>query len=281
MALWEKYNEQITTYGTKIGAFLLVLVLGWWLANYAVRLVEKALQKSKIDLSIHGFLKSMASFFLKLMVLITAATLIGVPVTTFIAMLSAAGLAIGLALKDSLSNFAAGILLLVFRPFSVGDYIEAGSIQGTVLTIQLLHTSLNTPDNRRVMVPNNSLVTSHIINYSVEPFRRIDKVYSVAYGSDVEQVKEILLRLAVRMDGVLDEKGVIVGVSRQNAYSLDFDYKVWVKREDYLAVGYALNEMVLGEFSRHGIAIPYPKQELQVNLGGSVSDVSPSPGNKG
>lgn len=262
--MFEKMEELLIEYGLKLLVFLVVLFAGWNLAKYSVRLLEKNLKKSKIDVSIHGFLLTMASFLLKFVVLITSARILGVPITTFIAMLSAAGLAVGLALKDSLSNFAAGILLLATRPFSVGDFIESSSVSGTVLSIQILYTALNTADNKRVMVPNNHLATSHIINYSIEPYRRVDKIYSVAYGTDVKKVKEILMNIAIANEKILEDRGVMLGVSKHNEYSVDFDLKVWVKREDYFEVSYGLNETVIQVFEEQSIKIPYPLREIRI-----------------
>jgi len=262
--LFEKMEELLIEYGLKLLVFLVVLFVGWNLAKYFVRLLERNLKKSKIDVSIHGFLLTMVSFLLKLVVLITGATILDVPMTSFIAMLSAAGLAVGLALKDSLSNFAAGILLLVTRPFSVGDFIESSNVSGTVLSIEILYTALNTADNKRVMVPNNHLATSHIINYSIEPYRRIDKIYSVAYGTDVKKIKEILMNIVVSNEKILEDRGVILGVSKHSESSVDFDLKVWVKREDYFEVSYGLNETVIQVFEEQGIRIPYPHREIMI-----------------
>ncbi|NCC79622.1 MAG: mechanosensitive ion channel [Clostridia bacterium] len=266
MDFFEKLNSMIGAYGFKILGFLVVLVIGWQLAKYVVRLLEKSLLKSKLDVSIHGFILTLSGFFLKLIVIITAATIIDVPMTTFIAMLSAAGLAVGLALKDSLSNFAAGILLLIFRPFGVGDYIQTSDVSGTVLSIEMLYTSMNTIDNKRVMVPNGHLATSHITNYSVEPYRRIDKVYSVAYGTDVLKVKEVLMGIVLKNEMILDERGVILGVINHGDSSVDFDLKVWVKREDYFTVLYMLNEDVIVEFEKNDIEIPYPTRDVTVTM---------------
>ena len=272
MDFFEKLNSMIGAYGFKILGFLVVLVIGWQLAKYVVRLLEKSLLKSKLDVSIHGFILTLSGFFLKLVVIITAATIIDVPMTTFIAMLSAAGLAVGLALKDSLSNFAAGILLLIFRPFGVGDYIQTSDVSGTVLSIEMLYTSMNTIDNKRVMVPNGHLATSHITNYSVEPYRRIDKVYSVAYGTDVLKVKEVLMGIVLKNEMILDERGVILGVINHGDSSVDFDLKVWVKREDYFTVLYMLNEDVIVEFEKNDIEIPYPTRDVTVTMNKTDSE---------
>lgn len=272
MGFFEKNKGIILEYGLKLLSFLSVLLIGWWIANYIVRIIERALVKSRLDVSVHGFIMTIAGFFLKLVVLITAATIIDVPMTTFIAMLSAAGLAIGLALKDSLSNFAAGILLLIFRPFSVGDYIETSSFAGTVLSVQVLYTALNTIDNKRVMVPNGSLATSHIINYSIEPFRRIDKVYSAAYGSDILKVKEILMGIVLRNENIIEDRGVILGVSNHNDNSIDFDLKFWVKREDFLTVSYSVNEEVILEFEKNSIKIPFPTRDINLTLHKEINE---------
>ncbi len=266
MEFFEKYDGLILDYGFKVLGFLVVLIVGWQLAKYAVRLLEKSLMKSKLDVSVHGFILTLLGFILKLIVIITAATIIGVPITTFIAMLSAAGLAVALALKDSLSNFAAGILLLIVRPFGVGDYIQTSSVSGTVLSIEMLYTSMNTVDNKRVMVPNGHLATSHITNYSIEPYRRIDMVYSVAYGSDVLKVKEVLMGIVLKNEMILEDHGVILGVKSHGESSIDFDLKVWVKREDYFTVSYAMNESVIMEFKENGIEIPYPTRDVTVTM---------------
>ncbi|MFH5836328.1 mechanosensitive ion channel family protein [Proteiniclasticum sp. C24MP] len=272
MDFFEKFNEIILAYRFKVLGFLVVLIIGWQLAKYVVRLLEKSLMKSKLDVSVHGFILTLSGFFLKLIVIITAATIIDVPMTTFIAMLSAAGLAVGLALKDSLSNFAAGILLLIFRPFGVGDYIQTSDVSGTVLSIQMLYTAMNTIDNKRVMVPNGHLATSHITNYSIEPYRRIDKVYSVAYGTNVLKVKEVLMGIVLKNEMILDERGVILGVINHGDSSIDFDLKVWVKREDYFTVLYALNEDVITEFEKNDIEIPYPTRDVMVTMNKTDSD---------
>lgn len=272
MDFLEKFNEIIIAYRFKVLGFLVVLIIGWQLAKYVVRLLEKSLMKSKLDVSVHGFILTLSGFFLKLIVIITAATIIDVPMMTFIAMLSAAGLAIGLALKDSLSNFAAGILLLIFRPFGVGDFIQTSDVSGTVLSIQMLYTAMNTIDNKRVMVPNGHLATSHITNYSIEPYRRIDKVYSVPYGTDVLRVKEVLMGIVLKNEMILDERGVILGVINHGDSSIDFDLKVWVKREDYFTVLYALNEDVITEFEKNDIEIPYPTRDVMVTMNKTDSD---------
>lgn len=264
--MFERIEGLLVDYGFKLLGFLVVLIIGWSVAKYLVNLIEKNLKKSKLDISIHGFVLTMSGFLFKLVVIITAAGMLGVPMTTFIAMLSAAGLAIGLALKDSLSNFAAGILILTTRPFSVGDFIESSSVSGTVLSIQMLYTALNTLDNKRVMVPNNHLATSYIINYSIEPERRVDKVYSVAYGTNVQKVKEVLMNIVMDDETILTEKGIILGVSSHSDSSIDFDLKVWVKREHFFPTSYGLNEAVLMEFEKHGIEIPYPTRDLMVRL---------------
>ena len=266
MSFWERFIEVIIKYGFKILAFSLIMIIGWWLSKYAVKLIERALQKSKVDISIHAFIKSMAGFFFKLLVVITAADALGIKMTTFIAMLSAAGLAVGLALKDSLSNFAAGMLLLVFRPFSVGDYISTSTVEGTVLNIQILYTAMDTVDNKRVMVPNGSIISSHITNYSINEFRRIDRVYSVAYGSDVKKVKEVLMGIVLNDERILDERGIILGVSKHNESSIDFDLKVWVNRVDYFNVLYMINESVLEKFDENHLEIPYPTRDVMVKM---------------
>ena len=256
MGFWDKFNEVIVKYGFKALAFFLIMIIGWWLTKYAVKLIDRGLKKSKVDLSIHGFIKSTASIFFKLLVVITAAGALGVPITTFVAMLSAVGLAVGLALRDSLSNFAAGMLLLVFRPFSVGDYISTNTVEGIVRSIQILYTAMDTVDNKRVMIPNGAIIRTHIINYSINEFRRIEGLYSVAYGSDIKKVKEILMGIVLDDERILEDRGIILGVSKHSEIKIDFDLKVWVNRADYLDVMYKLNESVLEKFKENDLVIP-------------------------
>ncbi len=251
-----RFGDLMFEYGLKLVVAILIITVGFAIVNIVVRGLDNALSKSKIDMSLHSFIKSLAGFFAKIIITIIAATILGIPVATFIAILSAAGLAIGLALKDSLSNFAGGILILIFRPFNVGDFIEADGSSGTVKDIQLLYTVLNTTDNRQITIPNGELANGKIINYSVEPTRRLDLVFSASYEDDVEKVKETLTMLINKHPLISKDPEPVIRPVAYNDSSIDYTVKVWCKREDYWSIHYDLHEQVKVAFDKAGITIP-------------------------
>lgn len=252
-------------YGFKIVGALLVVIIGFAIVNMVIRSLDKTLTKGKIDMSLHSFIKSISSFTLKAIVVIVAASIIEIPPTTFIAVLSAAGLAIGLALRDSLANFAGGVLILIFRPFNVGDFIDIGGYSGTVKEIELLYTSLNTADNRRITIPNGELANGKITNYSVEPTRRLDLVFGVSYDDDIEKVKEILGRIVAAHPLTIKDPEPTIRVVAYQESAIDFTVKVWCKREDYWNIYYDLQEQVKINFDKENISIPFP--QIDINIG--------------
>lgn len=256
--------ELLMEYGLKLAIAILVVAVGFTIVNISVKIMDNTLSKSKIDKSIHSFVKSISNFFSKIIITIIAATILGIPPATFIAVLSAAGLAIGLALKDSLSNFAGGILILIFRPFNVGDFIDMGGSSGTVKDIQLFYTALNTTDNRRITIPNGELANGKIINYSVEATRRLDLVFSVSYEDDIHRVKETLTKIMMGHPLIFKDPEPVVRVVAYQDSCVDFTVKVWCNREDYWTIYYDLHEQVKVEFDKEGITIPFP--QTVVNL---------------
>ena len=256
--------EILIEYGFKLVGAILALVIGFAIVNVVVGMLDNILTKSKIDISLHSFIKSVSSFVLKVMVAIIAATIIGIPPTTFIAVLSAAGLAIGLALKDSLSNFAGGILILTFRPFNVGDFIDIGGYSGTVKEIQILYTVLNTTDNRRITIPNGELANGKIINYSVEDTRRVDLVFGVSYDDDIQKVKEVLTRIVMSHPLTFKDPEPLIRPMAYNDSSIDFTVRVWCQSSDYWAIYYDLHEQVKTAFDQEGITIPFPTTDINV-----------------
>lgn len=259
---FEKFENTLISFGAQIIIAILILVIGFWLVRYVIKIVDRALTKSSIDISVHRFIKSGGSFFLKLLVVITALTVLGVPMTTFIAMISAAGLAIALSVKDSLSNFAAGIIILIFKPFGVGDFIESGDVNGTVLETQILYTILNSLDMKRIIIPNIDLVSSKIINYSANPLRGIRKTIPVSYESDIRKVKSLLLDIVNRNKYVLKDKEILIRLDSLEDSSLDFLIICWTKREDFFTANYEMNEEIVEAFEKANIEIPYNKQDI-------------------
>lgn len=262
--LKERLMDAAVLYGPRFIGTIIILIVGFWAVKGISHMLDNTLKKSKVDVSLYSFIKSVSSFVLKIIVLITAAALLGIPMTTFIAMLSAAGLAIGLALKDSLANFAGGILILTFRPFNVGDFIESQGYMGTVKEIQLLYTYLNTPDNRRVMIPNGELANAKIVNFSVEATRRIDLVFGVGYHDDIMKVKEILHSIIESHTLILKEPEPMIRVDKHGESSINFVVRVWCKRENYWDIYHDLQEQVKLVFDEEGITIPLPQRDVHV-----------------
>lgn len=261
--------QYLMQYGTKLLGALIVLAIGLWATGAIVRIVDNILKKSRIDISLHFFIKSFLGIGLKIVLFITAAAMLGIPMTTFIAVLSAAGLAVGLALKDNLSNLAGGILILAFRPFRVGDYIETQGYQGTVKEIQLLYTCLNTPDNKVITIPNGELSNSKIVNYSAEKMRRVDLVFKISYKDDLLKAKEILTKIVNEHPLILKEPEPLIRVVEHAANSINFAVRVWCENENYWPIYYDLHEQVKLVFDKEGISIPLPQMDVRVINNGS------------
>lgn len=256
--------ELILEYGPKLVIALLMVTIGFAVVNRVIRTFDKKLNRHKVDQSLHSFIKSVSSFMLKAIIVIIAASVMNIPPATFIAILSAAGLAIGLALRDSLANFAGGILILIFRPFDVGDFIDLEGSMGTVKEIQLLYTVLNTSDNRRITIPNSQLTNGRIINFSKEKTRRLDLVFGVSYEDDIQKVKDVLTKIISEHPLILRDPEPLIRAMTYGDSSIDFTVKVWCKREDYWSIYYDLHEQVKDGFDEAGITIPYPQRDVNM-----------------
>lgn len=243
---------------------LLVLIIGFYLIKLTTKLLSKSLKKSKIEPSVHSFLLSLLNISLKVSLLVSVASILGIPPTTFIAVLSAAGLAIGLALKDSLSNFASGLLILVFKQFKVGDYVETGAYMGTVKEIHLLYTVLNTFDNKRVIVPNQQITNAVLVNYTAEETRRVDITFGIGYDDDFRLAQGIILDIVNQHDLILEDPAPLVRMTGHGDSAILIISKVHVKKEDYWTVLYDLHEMVKEGFDQNNITIPYPQRDVHL-----------------
>jgi small conductance mechanosensitive channel len=198
--LWERFNDVIMTFGPRLIGAIITLIIGWWIIKIIQRSVRKSFVKREMDPSLRGFLNSMIGILLKTLLLISVVGMIGVQMTSFIAILGAVGLAVGLALSGTLQNFAGGVIILLFKPFKVGDYIEAQGHSGSVNEIQIFNTILKTPDNKTIIIPNGGLSTNSMINYSTEPRRRVDFVFGIGYGDDVDKARAVIQKL-IGMNG--------------------------------------------------------------------------------
>lgn len=260
----ESLEALVVSYGGKVLLALIVLFAGLKLIKHFVKLVIKALEKSKIEKSLHSFVTSMIRISMNVLLVITVASMLGVEMTTFVAIIGSAGLAVGLALQGSLSNFAGGVLILLLKPFKVGDFIEAAGHMGTVQEIQIFYTVLNTPDNKRIVIPNGNLSNSSAINYSANTTRRMDLTFGAGYEADVYKVKSILNRVAKEHKMVLQDPAPVVRLAEHGDSSVNYLLRLWCKTEDYWDIHYDIIETVKLEFDREGINIPYPQMDVHL-----------------
>jgi len=246
-----------------IGA-ILVLIIGFKLSKWIVRAIENSMNKYNKDATLNSFIKDLSRFSLKFAVVIFAANVLGIGIDTFLVILGAAGLAIGLALKDNLSNLASGVIILLFRSFNIGDFIEAGGYSGTVKEIQLMHTKLNTPDNKVVVIPNGALVNEKIINFSVEKTRRVDFKFSVGYGADIKKVKEILNSIVDNHPLVLKDPKPFIRLFESGEGAITFTVRVWGEAANYWTIYYDLQEEVRLKFDENNINLPFPQMGVHL-----------------
>ena len=249
---------------------LVLLWVGFRLVNYLTRMVRKIMQAREMDKSLQDFLGSLIGIMLKVLIIMSVMQMIGVAVTSFIAILGAAGLAIGMALQGTLQNFAGGVIILLLKPFKVGDFIEQGSISGTVTSIQIFNTVLSTPDNKVVIVPNSQLATNSLINYTKSEVRRVDVSVGIRYDESINKVRKLLLDLASAYPEVLKEPAVpVVHVTSMGESSVNLQLRLWAKTEDYWPLYFSLNQAVLDEFSKQDIKTPF--NQLSVRFEEAVS----------
>jgi small conductance mechanosensitive channel len=251
-------------YGPKLVASILTLVFGLWLANFLVSMIRRMLNKSKVDPSLQSFLSSLFGILFKVMVYITALGVLGVEMTSFVAILGAAGLAVGLALSGTLQNFAGGVMILFFKTLKVGDFIEAQGYSGTVKEIQIFVTVLTTPDNKTIIVPNGPLSTGTLINYSSQATRRVDWTFGIAYGDDVDKAFALLKELIEGDARVLKDPEPFMAVSALADSSVNLVVRVWVNAPDYWAVFFRMNEEVYKRFPGAGLNIPFPQRDVHL-----------------
>ncbi len=257
-------QELLIRYTVNITAALLTLIIGFMAVGMLTGGMNRVMKARKIDNTISDFVTSMLKYGLLAFVIIAALSRVGVQTASFVAIVGAAGLAVGLALQGSLSNFAAGVLLIGFRFFKAGDYVEAGGTAGTVQSVQIFTTILMTPDNRMIVVPNSKILNDNIINYSKEKTRRLDLVIGVSYSADLKLTKEVLTRIISEDVRVLKEPDCRIAVSELGASSVDFIVRPWVKAEDYWNLKFDLLEKIKNELDANGIGIPFPQMDVHL-----------------
>ena len=253
-----------TTWGIKLLGAIVVLVVALKIISAIKKFIKNSPKLDKVDPGVRSFLGSFVSIALYIMLVIVIAGMIGIPATSFITILASCGVAIGLALQGSLSNFAGGLMILIFKPFKVGDFIEVCGETGTVAEITVVYTVLLTTDNKRITIPNGTLTNSVIENYSAESLRRVDLTVNTGYSCDIEQVKAVVTKLAENHPLALAEPAPQVRVSAHSDSSLTYVVRVWCKTEDYWTVFFDLTEGIKKSFDENGIEIPYPQMDVHV-----------------
>jgi len=255
--------EKLVDFGMNAGkdilAAVLIYVVGRFIIRQISRLLADIFEKRKIEISVQTFLKNLVKILLNMVLAFAIISKLGVETTSFAALLASAGVAVGMALSGNLSNFAGGLIILVFKPFKVGDYIDGPGVSGTIKEIQIFHTILSTLDNRMIYVPNETLSGNAVTNYSKQEKRRVEWVFGVEYGEDIKRVRAVLQRIIDADSRVLDTPAPLIVLGALSASSVDITVRVWVKSADYWSVLYDINETVYATFNEEGIGFPFPQ----------------------
>lgn len=262
----DEFIEQVIIMGTEAGKSILlaavVAIVGYYIVRFINNLVARILERRNVEPTVQSFLKSFINITLLILLILTVVGTLGVNTTSLAALLASAGLAVGMALSGNLQNLAGGIILLLFKPYKVGDYIDAQGVSGTVKAIQIFHTVLTTPDNKELFIPNGALSSGNITNYSKNDLRRVDMVVSVEYGTDTEKVKQVTQELLRNDSRILKDPAPFVAVNELGDNGVFFTIRVWVNGSDYWNVFFDTNERIYNEFNKQGIGFPFPQIQI-------------------
>jgi small conductance mechanosensitive channel len=261
---WDQFTGFIYDYGPRVLGALLVLVLGLWIIRIITRAFGRMMMRKNTDLSLQGFLRSLVSILLKVLLFISVMGMVGIEATSFIAIIGAAGLAVGLALQGTLQNFAGGVIILLFKPYKVGDFIDGAGHMGTVTEIKIFTTILNTPDNKVIIIPNAQLSNASLTNYSTMEDRRVDFTFGIAYGDDFDKAKNVLLGIINADARIMKAPEPFIALSELADNSVNIVVRVWAKGADYWDVFFDMNEKVYKTFSKEGLNIPFPQMDVHL-----------------
>lgn len=268
MEYLETAKEFLLTRGVEVGLMILkaiiVLVIGLWIVRWLSRAFERVLDKRNVDASLKPFLTSLFHNILLVLLVLSVLATVGVQMTSFIAIVGAAGLAIGLALQGTLQNFAGGVIILTLKPFKVGDFIEGQGKSGVVREIGIFNTVMLSPDNKKIIIPNGGLSNDNIVNYSAEPIRRVDLTFGIGYDDDIKKAKDLLVELVKSDERILQDPPYSVTVAELADSSVNFNVRPWVKTADYWPVYWDFQERVKLTFDENGISIPFPQRDIHV-----------------
>lgn len=261
----DKLIELAATYGGKLVLALITLFVGLWLIRKLIRVMKKLFETREFDITLQKFLLNLIGAILKILLFISVVTMVGVQMTSFIALLGAAGLAFGMALSGTLQNFAGGVMLLILKPFKVGDFIEAGGHSGTVREIQIFHTVLNTPDRKRVVVPNGGLSAGSITNFSAEPKRRVEWIFGISYSDNIDKARDIIMECLAGDERIDSDPQPMVAVKALGDSSVDLVARALADTPLFWEVYFAINEKVKKEFDKKGVSIPFPQRDVHLH----------------
>ncbi len=262
--LWQQSQSVIMGFGLKALIAIVIFYVGRMIARLITKGLRNLMQSQEVDKILETFVCNLVYWMLMAFIIIAAMSQLGIQTTSLIAVMAAGGLAVGLALQGALGNFAAGVLIVMFRPYRVGDYIEAAGIAGSVLQVQILTTMLKTGDNKLIVVPNGQIMSSIIINYSAHKTRRIDMVIGVSYDDDIDKVRNTIRELIDADDRILKDPECLIAVSELADSSVNFTVRPWVNRADYSGVKFALTEAIKKRFDKDGISFPFPQQDVHL-----------------
>lgn len=261
---FDTFKALIITYGLRIILAIVVLIIGLWIIRRLIKIISRKMVQREVDESLRPFLVSLISALLKVMLIISVMSMIGIQMTSFIAVLGAAGLAVGLALQGSLANFAGGVLILLLKPFKVGDFIDTGSYSGTVREIQIFYTYITTTSNQEVIIPNGSLSNNAVLNYSYHDTRRLDMSFSIGYTEDIDKAKRILTDIMVNEPLVLTDPEVNIFVEDLSEHAIKIHVRAWLISSDYWTIHNDLSERVKKAFDVEGVRIPFPLRNIHI-----------------
>jgi small conductance mechanosensitive channel len=257
-------HDYLIPFGLKLVAAIVVYILGRWVIKLIKKGLSKAMSYRKADASLNSFLMSLVSVLLTFFLILAIVGILGINTSSLVALLASAGLAIGMALSGTLQNFAGGVMIMLFRPFKVGDFISAQGFEGKVNEIQIFNTHLLSVDNKEIILPNGALSTNAMTVFSKQDTRRVDWVFSIAYGDDYDKAKSVLKRLCQEDERILKEPGVMIELIKLNNSSVDITVRAWVKTPDYWLVFFAMNEKVYKTFAVEGLNIPFPQMDVHL-----------------
>ena len=260
-----KLPEIVTTYGVKVLLAIAVFIIGKWIAKSLAGLLEKGMAAKGVDSTVGSFTKNIIYYCLFTLVVIAALGQLGIQTASFVAIIGAAGLAVGFALQGSLANFASGVLLILFRPFKIGDFVEAGGAAGVVQEISIFSTVMKTPDNKTIITSNSAVMGGNIVNYSTESERRVDFTVGVSYSADLDKVRDELNAIVADESRIIVDRGITIAVGELADSSVNFVFRVWTKTEDYWGVFFDINEQVKKRFDKAGIEIPFPQMDVHLD----------------